>query len=379
MASDDLTRDLHGIAAFGLPTRRDVSACEVSADRWPAFLAQLGEQRLTGLAVASYQAGLLQITDGQAHELLDRHRWAMMWALHLERRLLRLASAFEGEAVEMVILKGPALANSVYPESSWRPFGDLDLLVSSRHWYATCELLERMGYHRHLPEPRPGFSIRFGHTAMHQGDEGTEIDLHRTLVGGPFGLWMDAEALFAMTTGFSVGGRELRRLDSTAAFIHACMHASLGFWPPLLLPVRDVAQIAGLPDIDWHHVSDIAERWKLRAVLHHALRLASESLDVPIPREAGTLFRLEPTRRERRALAAYTSDRRDRGGTALANLAAIRGIRAKAAYAWALLVPSRAFLSVRGSEGAPGSYLGRLRIPIRWVRTTMARRRVEAR
>jgi hypothetical protein len=182
-----------------------------------------------------------------------------------------------------------------------------------------------------------------------------------------------------MTTEFSVGGRELRRLNATAAFIHACMHASLGFWPPLLLPVRDVAQIAGLPDVDWRQVADIAGRWKLRAVLHHALRMASETLDVAIPREAESLFGLDPTRRERRALAAYTSDRRDRGGTALANLAAIRGVRARAAYAWALLVPSREFLSVRGSEGAPGSYLGRLKVPVQWMRAALARRHVEAR
>jgi Uncharacterised nucleotidyltransferase len=375
MSSDELTASLRRIAAFGLPVTSAPAQVEVESGRWPAFLARLTEQRLTGLALAGQQAGLLRLTDPQARGLKDRHQSVMMWVLHLERCLLRLAADFHGEGIDMVVLKGPALANSVYPEPSWRPFGDLDPLVPARHWYRACEVLERAGYRRRLPEPRSGFSLRFGHTAMHKHDNGTEVDLHRTLVGGPFGLWMDPEGLFGMTTTFRLGDRELRRLDATAALVNACMHASLGFWPPLLIPLRDVAQIAALPEVDWDRVSELAERWKLQVVLQHALGAASQALDTPIPPEARPLLRLDSTRRERRALSAYTSDRRARGGTSLSNLAAIRGVRPKAAYLWALLVPSRAFLSVRASEGAPGSYLGRLMVPVRWLTTRAARRR----
>ena len=349
------------IGGFGLPGL-EPQGVEISERAWRSFRGSAPNGRIVGLAVAAAEAGRLPLTDEQAGELLAWHRDAMVWALTIERRLLELAEAFEAAGVSWLVLKGPALAHTVYPNPSWRGFGDLDLLVPTASWRQALEVLAGMGFQRRLPEPRPGFDERFGKAAVHTNGDGIDVDLHRTLVLGPFGLWVEPDELFRRSVKFRLGDRSISRLDDTALLIHACMHASLGWRPPLLWTLRDVAQVAWAGRVDWEELADLARRWRLRAVVRHALTTASETLGVSLPVEAAPLQSAEPPQRERRALESYITDRRGRGGTELSTLQAIPSLRGKAAYVRMLLFPGRAFLAARGR----GSFR-RLLIPVRWV------------
>jgi hypothetical protein len=361
------------VAAYGLHENGHDPAHSIATHAWPTFLATLYDQRLTGFAVAAAEEGLLTLSSEQAEELLERHRDAMLQVLALERHLVTLSGALEDAGVEMVLLKGSALAHTVYPDPAWRPFADLDLLVRGSDFQLAVEVLADRGFRRSLPEPRAGFDARFGKAAELVGGDGLTIDLHRTLVVGPFGLWIDLDELFAGTTLFNVGGRVLRRLDDASLFLHACVHASLGWWPPLLMPVRDVAQVGSYTKVDWDLVAERTRRWRLAGVVRLAFNTALETLGASIPAEARAVMAIRPRRKELRALTAYTTNRRQRGGTATSTLRAIPGIRAKTAYVRALLFPNREFLRARQRTGR-GSYLRRLAVPIRWL--ARSRRRV---
>ena len=355
------------ITAFGLPNGEAASArLTIEEELWPQTLVRLRGNKVTGFAVAGAEAGWLDLSSEQMAELLEAHRQAMLAPLAVERGLLELGTELNRENVEFVVLKGPALAHTVYPDPSWRYFGDLDLLVRGEDWERTCTLLANLGYRRALPEPRAGFDLRFGKAAEFRHEKGIEVDLHRTLVVGPFGLWIEPEALFEGTTELPLWNRAFRRLNDTLLQIHACMHASLGWRPPLKVPVRDVAQVAYCASVDWEGLAEQAGRWKLRAVVRHALETASETLAIELPPGAASVFVERPSRMERRALEGYVTDRRSRGGTSVNTLAAIPGLRAKFAYIRALIFPGRDFLGAR--SGAPqASYMRRWAIPIRWV------------
>jgi Uncharacterised nucleotidyltransferase len=355
---------LFNIAGFGLPGH-DRRPVRVAKEEWPAFLQTVELQRLTGLAMAAAGSGSLELSDEQWDELVDHHADAMLWALIVERKLLSLAGQFEEAGIEVVALKGSTMAHTVYPDPSWRPFADVDVLVRTADWRRSCDLLASLGFGRRLPEPRPGFDERFGKAAVHTNGDGVEIDLHRTLVLGPFGLWLDPEDLFRRSVPLRIGGSTVRRLDDTALLLHACIHASLGWAPPLLLPLRDVAQVATHGRIDWEEFERLALKWRLRSVAGHAFQNVAATLEVELPAPAIELARVEPSRKEQRLLAAYTTGRRFRGGTATSTLRAIPGLRVKAAYVWALVFPRRDFLDRRAS--ARGSYWRRWLIPVRWV------------
>jgi hypothetical protein len=355
-----------GIAAFSLPGTVPAEPVRIADEEWQGLLIDLVAQRLTGLALAAVEVEAMQLSPTHLSSLADRHRAAMIHALRLERLLLVLADAFRAAGLEMVVLKGPAMAHDRYADPAWRPFGDLDILVRTRDWGRVGTLLARCGFSSRSPEPRPGFRERFGHTWVHTHQSGLELDLHRTLVAGPFGLWMDADELFDHTSSFTLAGKELRRLDDQAIFLHACVHAALGHRPPLLLPLRDVVESA---PPDWSQAGELADRWRLRAVVSHALISASTTLTTELPPDASDLMEVAGTfpKRERRALEAYTTERRGRGGKALASLWAIRGLDAKAAYLRALLFPDREFLAFR--EGGRGAVALRARWakPLKWL------------
>jgi len=319
------------------------------------------------MAVAAVEEGWLSLSGQQTEELLESQRELMLQALAMERKLLVLDEAFGRAGVDFILLKGSALAHSVYPDPSWRPFGDLDLMVRTRDWRQACSVLERFGLPRKLPEPRPGFDERFGKASVHGGNGDVEVDLHRTLVLGPFGLWLDPEALFGLTVPLSLGGRTLRRLDDTALLLHACMHASLGSRPPLLLPLRDVAQIAYYGEVDWSTLGELAARWRLGAVIRHALQATSDSLGITLPLQSKTCMEMKVRRKERGALDAYVTSRRGQGGTAISTLKAIPGVRAKLAYLRAMLTPDREFLLARTEGNGRASYARRWSIPLRWM------------
>ena len=157
------------IASSGLngPRTDAVPFRPADATEWSALLGRIRFERVSGLAVEAAATGALDLAEDQADELLQLHRAGMTWCLHAERKLLRLADAFDDAGIEYAILKGPALAHTVYREPCLRAFGDLDLLVRSQDYNRASALLTRIGHARSRPEPRPGWEARFGKASVH--------------------------------------------------------------------------------------------------------------------------------------------------------------------------------------------------------------------
>ena len=356
------------IASFGLDDTSTHPPLHPDEEDWPAFLGAIVHHRLSGLAVAAMEQGGLTLAAEQRAELLDRHREAMLCALALERNLVALAHALEDAGVGFLVLKGPAVAHACYPDPSWRPFGDIDVLVATDRFGAACEVLAGLGYRRSFVDPRPGFAARFGKGAAHVGPDDLEVDLHRLLADGPFGYWVDHDTILGATTSFELAGRKFARLNDSAILLHACMHAVLGGRSPTLLQLRDIAQLSRREGIRWSELAAWGERWHLRAVLVRALQLVEQRLgDLALSDEARRLRRsLRPSIHEERALQACAQERLG-GSRALASLQALPGIRAKTAYASALMFPDREFLKVRTGSGGLTGYVERWRVPLGWL------------
>jgi len=356
------------IASFGLVVMSIDPSIRPDDEGWPALLASIVHHRLSGLAVAAAEHGALTLATTQRAELQDRHREAMLCALALERNLFDLASALEDAAIRFVVLKGPAVAHVAYPDPAWRPFGDIDLLVASDRFEAACRILAELGYRRSFVDPRPGFAARFGKGAAHVGPDGLEADLHRLLADGPFGYWVEHDAILDATTSFELAGRSFARLDDSAIVLHACMHAVLGGRSPTTLQLRDVAQLSRRDGVRWELLAGWGRRWRLRAVLVRALELVEERLGGHALTDQARELRgsLRPSRQEERAFRACTEGR-FRGGRELASFRALRGVRAKAAYAAALAFPGGEFLEARTGSGGLTGYAERWRVPLGWL------------
>lgn len=355
------------ITTFGLSDVTEEEPFTVADDQMPDLWNGIRNERLGGLAVAALDAGALELPDEGRAELFQRHREDMVRCLALEQTLLGLARAFEDAGVDFVVLKGPAIAHAVYPNPSWRPFIDIDLLVRTRAWRKACAVLEARGCVRRLPEPRPGFDERFGKAAVHVTPDGHQVDLHRTLVIGPYGLWMQPDDLFGRTATFPLAGRQLRRLDDTGLLLHACVHAALGQRVPFGQQLRDVSQVVAAGSIDVPSLEDWANRWRLGPVVRRAFELEARAIGSAWPTSLRGVLERPGAARDQRLVDAYSTDRRRRGGTAVATLRAIPDLRGRLAYVAALAFPRREFLTRRAEGSAPESRLGRLGVPFKWI------------
>lgn len=348
-ASDPLTPLEAGVAAFGLPGS-EIPSRRTGGQEWKSFVERISQARLEGLLVAAAEAGALPASDAHLADVRELGRARARVDLELEREALRAAVRLESGGVPFRLLKGPALAHSVYPNPMWRGFGDIDLLLPAARWYQGLALLEASGARRPVPEIGAEFDVRFGKDATLFSASGWEIDLHRRLVVGPYGLWAKSAEIFANgTKSISLGGKAIAVLELEEAFLHACFNAALADDPPRLVALRDVAQIAFTEALDVERVVDTAARWKASEVVANALRLSEKSLRVRLSdTEIGARFRgMRPRAWHCALMTTYRGP--GRGYTSqLAGVVAVRGVRNKAAYLAALARPQDSYLRARG-------------------------------
>jgi hypothetical protein len=362
---------VRAVAAERLPgTRLSFPDEPLTGRAWQAFHTHIVSQRLTGLLSSAVVHGRLPVTEEQQQLLADLDAAQSTVTLMLDRALLETVDCLDANGIEVRVLKGASFAHTAYPDPALRTYGDVDVLVRSDQFDAALDaLLERGGQRRFL-EPRPGFLRRFGKGVSIRRPDGLDVDLHRTLAPGPFGLAIDLPALFEDTTSFELGGRTLAGLGGTARFLHACFHAVLGSDPPRLLPLRDVAQLALHAPLDAADVLTTAERWRATSIVALALETTWRELDVAdvIPLSTWAANH-EPNARDLRQLRVYRNDGRRYPRQAIATLRSIPRLADRFAYARAMLFPDRAYLREHD-----GSYARRARRSVSVLRDVASER-----
>ena len=348
MISDDVAV---AVAATGLPgVDPPLPSGPLNDDDWIDLLEVVNRERIWGLLSGAVSSGRLPATNRQIERATARHRLAMESVLELEAMTVQTFDEFTEAGLDLRLLKGSAVAHLDEIDPSLRCFNDTDLLIRGRDVATAVDLLSRRGYRRDLPERRPGFDRRFGKEVTMSGPNGREIDLHRTLAVGSFGLMIEEKDLWSASEPVLLAGRAVPALDGSRRLLHAAYGAVLGDPVPRLVLLRDIGLLlAGR--IDHEDARRVAERWGGSVVLATAVSLAAArfgAVEWPLQRWAAEF---EPTERDRRRLAAY----RSQGGTntrvLLSGIGAPMGIEARVAYLRALLLPSMSYRRARRRAG----------------------------
>ncbi|MCA1842385.1 MAG: nucleotidyltransferase family protein [Actinobacteria bacterium] len=326
---------------------------QLAPHQWAHLLATATNERITGLLVQAIVDGALPTTPEQAEEAKRAHRASMATALALEATLVHTARLLEAAGVDYRVLKGPAVAHLDYPDPALRSFGDVDLLLRASQFDEAIEALAAVRLQRKFPEPRSGFDRRFGKGSCMVSPDGDEIDLHRTLAMGPYGLALRLDDLWQRCSTFHLAGRPFPALAPEERFLHACFHAVLGDNASRLASLRDVAQMHLARPLDVELTRRLSAAWGSDAVVAEAVRLAGDILGVasdgPLTRWAAGY---SPTRRDRQFLAVYMGVTPHYAAMSFAAIRAIPRIRDKAAFVFMLAAPRRRYLDERGEQTA---------------------------
>lgn len=204
----------------------------------------------------------------------------------LYQELSRILTALLSAApLPVIVLKGAALATSLYPSIALRPLGDLDLLVPRRHLGMALRAVQSLGYCEAYPEMTPGLNRVVGHHVHLRGgpQQGVAVELHWSLVGGDSDwrsppldwFWEQTEE------------RTVLQLTSTAHLLYLAAHLMLqhGGARARLLWYYDIHLLVSHWEsrLDWDELLNRAREFRWAAALHAALQSARACFDTPVP------------------------------------------------------------------------------------------------
>ena len=186
-----------------------------------------------------------------------------------------------------------------------------------------------------------------------------ELDLHRTFAMGPFGLTVDLDDLWADGQEFQLAGTTLTALAADERLLHACYHASLGDYPPRLLPHRDVAEMLLYGERDEDRLLKLARSWGGEAVVARAVSTAWELFDIAdVTALSAWASRYRSNARDRSRLAVYTDGDTSYAAKSLASLTALPRMRDRVALLRMMAAPDPSFLSGRQRSRAAWLHAG---------------------
>jgi len=366
-----LAEEHAALAAHGLPSRFRLAETALDDDAWVQLLGWVRDERLIGILASAVAERALPVTSAQREAVSHKHAEAMALSVMLERVLLEVGARLERCEIPYVVLKGPTVAHTAYPDPSMRYYGDIDLLLQGADIGRTVTLLLQDGCRRPYPEIRPGFDRRFGKSVTLVRPDGIELDLHRTFVPGRFGLSVCLDGLFETALSLEIGARCVPMLGMEERVLAACYNAALGDPEPCMMTLRDIAQMLLHPALQEGRVRELAQAWRAEAVLARAICLSWDALGLVSSTELSEWgMHYRPSHAEERAVASYTTARSATAQT-LSALGAVHGLRDKAALIGSVVVPNRGYLERHGPD--PRRYVHWWRRGARSMRKAMSR------
>lgn len=231
----------------------------------------------------------------------------------------RITRALKSAGIQSLVLKGPALEATVYPERGLRNFADLDLLVDCDALVRANDVLTGLGYDATRPvapqslthelTTRVDTDILSGTLAPefipgHAPDLVEEyccrivVELHRGLFRSPDGTQRSAnlERIWKSARTFALSpDANAQTLDPESMLVHLAAHASDHVFRRLIFPVDATfviaASAANGPGLDWNRVSEMASDYDLSEAVYHLLDLSCRVCGAAAPEG-----RLEPLR-----------------------------------------------------------------------------------
>ncbi len=223
------------------------------------------------------------LPENAANRLRNCYRDSAKRNLILTANLLALLDAFASEGIAVVPLKGPTLAESLYPDPVLRPFSDLDLLVRRQDVGAALRLLTRKGYTlgAHLARLTLPALLSLEFEVLLHNERMPPVDLQWEIGLGDYPFCFDTEILWRSRCPTPLAGREVPGLSPETLMLFLCVHGTKHLWSRLQW-LGDIARLARTQP-DWACLWELASRAGCGRPVLLGLLLAHELLGAPVP------------------------------------------------------------------------------------------------
>jgi len=242
--------------------------------------------------------------------------------------------------VDLLMLKGAALAETVYPRPSLRRFGDLDVLVREADAARARTLLESLGY---IADPMQWEELVRGRDCQanffYHTDRGSVVvELHTKLINNDlfFGqVHVDDQGLWERAQPVRLAGADGWVLGLEDQILHLCLHLA-GHYLAAPQSLRDIAQICSVSRVDWPLFIRLAQQAGAATACFAGLFAAARLLGTPVP--PAVLDALAPRARRRR----LEQIAEERAADSIGDITAVQTEHLRFPLLWHLLGSSQA-------------------------------------
>jgi hypothetical protein len=224
-------------------------------------------------------------------------------SMFMTSALRGVVAALDADGIPVLLLKGAALVETVYPDPAQREMLDLDLLVPADRLDEATALVAPLGYQ---PDPAAGHDSGAMRLALneHHGPAliGSEqllaVELHRHILIAGEGERFDIGQLWQRSRPSANGDHRLPSPEDL--LLHVCLHFTRNrvggsyrrrHTGGALGQICDIARIVAYEPVDWAGLADTSRRYRLEARVFLGL-FAARELGVRIPGDV--LAELQP-------------------------------------------------------------------------------------
>jgi hypothetical protein len=190
--------------------------------------------------------------------------------LRFQSELRRVLLALQGEGIPTIVLKGAALAETVYSNAALRPMRDLDILVEEHNLARADSIIRSFGYasqasdesqertrraHRHYPE-------------LAGPDGVTVFEAHRHIVRADSLLQFDIADFWARAGKATIAGVETLILSPEDCLTHLCLSF---FLDRRFRSVAALRQLVDISELVLHYQDSLDRDYFAGHTLRHGL------------------------------------------------------------------------------------------------------------
>lgn len=301
----------------------------------------------------------------------ERLRAAAARSLALEREVTTICDRASAAGVDLLLLKGVALAYTHYAAPHLRPRVDIDLLIRRHQLDSTGRLLVDLGYSR-VVEADAELWTGQRHYVKTSATGEMLVDLHWR-VANPlaFAGALDFDDVWPRAVAVPALGVQARTLSPADSLLLACLHRVAHHQDRVdLLWLWDIHLLASrMPAEDLARFASSALRARAGQVCSRGLRLAQECFGTALP--AAMLEQLASAGDE--PSAAFIGSVKSPFDVARADMAALAGWRQRASLLREHLFPPASYMRRRYSGWPvallPVAYVHRMVVGApRWLR-----------
>ena len=233
-----------------------------------------------------HRSGVIRLVPPRAMETLRNSYYGNAARNSLLYDELRnVLNGFRDKKIEVIVLKGAALADTVYPNRALRPMSDIDLLVRKEQLGKVESKLLDMGYMVEERVKPKEFQREHHYHWVFKKKSAIAVEIHWNIKRptGPFRI--DIDGLWDRAKPIQIAGVEALALSPEDLLLHLCQHMHKHKLIGGIRPLCDIAHVVEYykDAIEWTVFETRSYQWGIAQYAYLALYLAKELLDARIP------------------------------------------------------------------------------------------------